>query len=85
MCIRDSFEAMPKAGGMLRYGIPEYRLPKEVLDDEILTIQKMGAEIITDTKIGKDIPFETIREDFDAVLIGIGAVSYTHLKNDLME
>lgn len=67
------FEAMPKAGGMLRYGIPEYRLPKEVLDDEILTIQKMGAEIITDTKIGKDIPFETIREDFDAVLIGIGA------------
>ena len=67
------FEAMPKAGGMLRYGIPEYRLPKAVLDDEILTIQKMGAEIITDTKIGKDIPFETIREDFDAVLIGIGA------------
>ncbi len=67
------FEAMPKAGGMLRYGIPEYRLPKEVLDDEILTIQKMGVEIITDTKIGVDIPFETVREDFDAVLLGIGA------------
>lgn len=67
------FEAMPKAGGMLRYGIPEYRLPKEVLDDEILTIQKMGVEIITDTKVGADIPFETIRDDFDAVLLGIGA------------
>lgn len=67
------FEAMPKAGGMLRYGIPEYRLPKEVLDDEILTIEKMGVEIITDTKIGDDIPFETIRADFDAVLLGIGA------------
>ena len=67
------FEAMPKAGGMLRYGIPEYRLPKEVLDDEIFTIQKMGVEIITDTKIGKDIPFETVKQDFDAVLIGIGA------------
>ena len=39
------FEAMPKAGGMLRYGIPEYRLPKEVLDDEILTIEEMGVEI----------------------------------------
>ena len=64
---------MPKAGGMLRYGIPEYRLPKEVLDEEILTIEKMGVEIITDTKIGADIPFETVREDFDAVLLGIGA------------
>lgn len=67
------FEAMPKAGGMLRYGIPEYRLPKEVLDDEILTIEKMGVEIVTDTKIGEDIPFETVRADFDAVLLGIGA------------
>ena len=67
------FESMPKAGGMLRYGIPEYRLPKEVLDEEILTIEKMGVEIITDTKIGVDIPFETVREDFDAVLLGIGA------------
>ena len=67
------FEAMPKAGGMLRYGIPEYRLPKEVLDDEILTIERMGVEIITDTKIGVDIPFETVKADFDAVLLGIGA------------
>ncbi|NLD18775.1 MAG: FAD-dependent oxidoreductase [Clostridiales bacterium] len=67
------FESMPKAGGMLRYGIPEYRLPKEVLDDEIMTIEEMGVEIITDTKIGVDIPFETVKEDFDAVLLGIGA------------
>lgn len=67
------FESMPKAGGMLRYGIPEYRLPKEILDEEILTIEKMGVEIITDTKIGVDIPFETVCEDFDAVLLGIGA------------
>ncbi len=67
------FEAMPKAGGMLRYGIPEYRLPKAVLDEEIFTIQRMGVEIVTDTKIGKDIPFETVKEDFDAVLLGIGA------------
>ncbi len=41
---------------MLRYGIPEYRLPKEVLDEEILTIEKMGVEIITDTKIGVGYP-----------------------------
>ena len=67
------FESMPKAGGMLRYGIPEYRLPKEVLDMEIATIQQMGVEILTNTKVGVDIPFETIRADYDAVLLGIGA------------
>ncbi|MDO4869363.1 MAG: NAD(P)-binding protein [Bacillota bacterium] len=67
------FESMPKAGGMLRYGIPEYRLPKEVLDDEIMTIEMMGVDIICDTKIGVDIPFETIRDEYDAVLLGIGA------------
>lgn len=67
------FESMPKAGGMLRYGIPEYRLPKAVLDDEIRTIEMMGVEIITNTKIGVDIPFETVKDDFDAVLLGIGA------------
>ena len=58
---------------MLRYGIPEYRLPKAVLDEEIATIEMMGVEIITNTKIGVDIPFETVRADFDAVLLGIGA------------
>lgn len=67
------FESMPKAGGMLRYGIPEYRLPKEILDSEISLIERMGVEIVTDTKVGKDIPFETIRNDFDAVLLAIGA------------
>ena len=67
------FEAMPNAGGMLRYGIPEYRLPKEVLDQEIELIERMGVNLITNTKIGVDIPFETVKQDFDAVLIGIGA------------
>jgi len=67
------FESMPKAGGMLRYGIPEYRLPKAVLDEEISLIEDMGAELITDTKVGVDIPFDTIKTDFDAVLLGIGA------------
>ncbi|MDY4060134.1 MAG: FAD-dependent oxidoreductase [Anaerovoracaceae bacterium] len=67
------FESMPKLGGMLRYGIPEYRLPKEVLDMEIAIIEHMGVEMIPNTKVGKDIPFETIREDFDAVIMAIGA------------
>ena len=67
------FDAMPKFGGMLRYGIPEYRLPKEVLDSEIKIIEAMGVELIPNTKVGADIPFDTIRNDFDAVLLGIGA------------
>ncbi len=67
------FDAMPKLGGMLRYGIPEYRLPKDVLDAEIDIIREMGVDMVTDTKVGEDISFETIRGDFDAVLIGIGA------------
>ncbi|MDR1028650.1 MAG: FAD-dependent oxidoreductase [Clostridiales Family XIII bacterium] len=67
------FEAMPKAGGMLRYGIPEYRLPNEVLDEEIAVIEAMGVEIRTDARVGADIDFDTLRKDFDAVAIGIGA------------
>lgn len=67
------FEMMPKAGGMLRYGIPEYRLPKAVLDDEIALIEQMGVEIITDTKIGRDISFKEIKDTHDAVYIAIGA------------
>ena len=66
-------EAMPKLGGMLRYGIPEYRLPKAVLDEEIELIESMGVKIILNTKVGVDISFESIRKDFDAVLLGIGA------------
>lgn len=63
------YEAMPKLGGMLRYGIPEYRLPKEVLDEEIAVLEKMGVTMVTNTKIGEDISFEAIRRDFDAVCV----------------
>ena len=66
-------EAMPKLGGMLRYGIPEYRLPKSVLDEEISLIESMDVKMIPNTKVGVDIPFETIKNDYDAVLLGIGA------------
>lgn len=67
------YEAMPKFGGMLRYGIPEYRLPKEVLDEEIHLIERMGVDMVANVKIGQDIPFSVLRKDHDAVLLGIGA------------
>ena len=67
------FDSMPKLGGMLRYGIPEYRLPKDVLDAEIAVIEAMGIDIVPNTKVGEDVLFDTIHNDFDAVLIAIGA------------
>lgn len=67
------FEQMPKMGGMLRYGIPEYRLPKAVLDKEIKLIEDMGVTLKNNINIGKDIAFEEIKNDFDATLVAIGA------------
>ncbi len=67
------FESLPVAGGMLAIGIPEFRLPKDVLEYEINRIKKLGVEIKTDTTIGKDIPLEKLKEDYKAVFIGIGA------------
>lgn len=67
------YEAMPQPGGMLRYGIPEYRLPKAWLDQEIELIKQLGVEIITATSIPADIDLPTLRQEFDAVFVGIGA------------
>ncbi|MAT40224.1 MAG: molybdopterin oxidoreductase [Ectothiorhodospiraceae bacterium] len=67
------YESGPKLGGMLRYGIPEYRLPKEKLDKEISWITDMGVDVHLNTAIGKDIPLEKLNEDFDAVFLAVGA------------
>jgi NADPH-dependent glutamate synthase beta subunit-like oxidoreductase len=68
------FEAMPKMGGMLRYGIPEYRLPKQVLDWEIDGILELGVESRCNTKFGTDFDVESLKTDgYDAIFLGIGA------------
>ncbi len=67
------YDKMPKMGGMLRYGIPEYRLPKKVLDAEIEEIRSLGVEMINNCTIGKDITLQEIRNKHDAVLIANGA------------
>lgn len=68
------FEAMPKLGGMLRYGIPEYRLPKKTLDWEIEGITGLGVEIRLNQSFGKDFSLGSLKEDgFDAVFLGMGA------------
>ena len=67
------FEMLPELGGMLRYGIPNYRLPKDRLDEDINAILKTGVEVKHGIKIGVDISMQELREQYDAVLITIGA------------
>ena len=67
------FDQMPEMGGMLRYGIPEYRLPKAVLASEIALMVKMGVEMKNNVKIGKDITLDALKAEYDAVLVAVGA------------
>ncbi len=67
------FEALPEPGGMLRYAIPEYRLPKAELREEIGYIERLGVVIRCGVEIGKDMSFDTLKADHDAVFIGTGA------------
>ncbi len=67
------YEKRHQLGGMLRYGIPSYRLPREVLDKEIAYILSTGIEVHTDCDIGVDIRYDDLRSQYDAVYISIGA------------
>jgi heterodisulfide reductase subunit A-like polyferredoxin len=67
------FEARPEPGGMLRYGIPEYRLPKEILSKEINFIKRLGVEIKTGAEVGKDVSLANLRNDYQAIFVGAGA------------
>lgn len=66
-------EQRKKPGGMLRYGIPSYRLPREILDKEIEGLQKIGFEIKCNVSVGKDVTMEELKEQYDAIYISIGA------------
>ncbi|MUL03415.1 formate dehydrogenase subunit alpha [Aliivibrio fischeri] len=67
------FESMPKAGGWLRYGIPEYRLPKSILDKEIELMCRNGMEIQTSVKLGEDFSLTQLSDEYDAVCLAVGA------------
>lgn len=66
------YEAQPRPGGMMRYGIPEYRLPYDRLDADIAVVQSLGVDIKCGMRIGKDIKMEQLQSDYDAVVIAIG-------------
>jgi formate dehydrogenase major subunit len=67
------FDAHARPGGMLRYGIPEYRLPRAALDAEIAVIERLGASFRMSTRWGRDFSLAELRRDHDAVFLGIGA------------
>ena len=67
------FEELNSAGGMLRWGIPSYRLPRNILDGEIDDIKALGVEIKFNTRVGRDITFAQLEKDFDFIYLATGA------------
>jgi len=70
----DIYERLPEAGGMLRYGIPEYRLPKEVLDRELAHFKRMGGiRILCNHELGRDVQMAELKERYSAVIVAVGS------------
>ena len=67
------YDMMDKMGGMLRYGIPEYRLPKAVLDKEIAIIEKTGVKLENGKKLGSDFTIKSLKDENDAVIVAVGS------------
>jgi formate dehydrogenase major subunit len=76
----DVLDMMPEMGGMLRYGIPEYRLPKKVLAAEIALMSQMGIQMKNQVRLGKDFTLETLAAEYDAVVMAIGAWKSTPMR-----
>jgi len=67
------FEAQEEPGGMLRYGIPDFRLPRRVVDKEIEVLRRRGVEFRTGVRVGQDISFDEIKREYQAVVLAPGA------------
>lgn len=67
------YDSMKKMGGMLRYGIPAYRLPKDILDKEISLIEQTGVKLVNNVRIGKDLTLDALKAENDAVILAVGA------------
>jgi NADPH-dependent glutamate synthase beta subunit-like oxidoreductase/NAD-dependent dihydropyrimidine dehydrogenase PreA subunit len=67
------FDAMPVAGGMMAIGIPDYRLPRAELNRDIEAMRELGVEIRLNTAVGRDVEFEELQREYDAVLLAVGA------------
>ena len=75
----DIFEGNQHAGGMLRYGIPPYRLPNDVIDKEVEGITELGVEIHYNMKLGENLSYAELKNNFDAVILAIGSQNGTRI------
>ena len=71
-CQVTVFDRLPVRGGMLRVGIPEYRLPRDILENEISYLDKLGIEFRMNCEVGKDVLFEDLERDYDSVIVAVG-------------
>ncbi|MBU3915177.1 FAD-dependent oxidoreductase, partial [bacterium] len=76
------YDSKPKLGGMLRYGIPEYRLPKKVLDFEIDSILNMGVKAVYNSELGKNLLIQDLEKEYDVIHMAMGAWDNTSLRCD---
>ena len=74
------FEMMPEPGGMMLYGIPRFRLPKSLIDEEVGSILSLGIELQTGISVGKGVEMEQLRREFDAVVIAAGCYEATSMR-----
>lgn len=73
----DIFEAAPAAGGWLRYGIPEYRLPNDLLQKEVDNVTELGVNIHYNTKLGENLSYAELKKNYDATILTIGSQTGT--------
>ncbi len=77
------FESKEELGGLLIYGLPSYRLPKEVIKKDLSVIEKMGIEIRLKTEIGRDLSFEEIERNYDAIFLSVGSAGVEAISKTL--
>ena len=70
------FDRHPEIGGLLTFGIPEFKLEKSVVQNRRAILEEMGVEFKLNTEIGKDVPFQTLLDEYDAVFLGMGTYTY---------
>jgi formate dehydrogenase major subunit len=78
----EIFEGSPHPGGMLRYGIPPYRLPNEIIDEETKSIEELGVKINYNVKLGDNLSYKDLKEKFDSVILAIGSQNGTSIGCD---
>lgn len=74
------YEDWPLPGGLLRYGIPSFKLEKQIVNEKIAYLESLGIRFICNTRVGQDIPFEDLYRQYDAVFLGIGAPVGRHIQ-----